>query len=915
MGRIGAISRVLLVIIFSTAALTACGGGSSGGDSGSSGTAGDGSVPDNPPPLVSPDYNGATAAVDIRESNAVILGMEMMTMVQNIAALAYDVPEPPSGEQTINRTQSGPDGGQAIIQGQINANGAGWVTIDYQDYQGSASGTSFTYNGEIQIRYDPRSPAYYRSPATVDLAGFTISTSAGSQTFTGTITKSSTVVGGTSKTKYTTDFAIFDHSLNASLKADYQIEEGLSDVMISGKLFDSRVGYITVATSQPMQFGNFDGLQTPKGGGSVRLSGPDSNVAILAGLNHYFGSIGIDSDGDGVADESTRIDWQIFGPDTTPTPSGTPEADVVSQGVAGIGETVKLDGRYSHSSNGDLVHFNWKLIAAPAGSAAELSDHYNAVATFIPDVAGDYLFRLEASGAAGSGRDAVVVQAYPADAVPSSEDSVPEVGPDRGARMGTRVALDGRASIDKSVHGVQWNWELHGPPDSQAVLNDKNVAQPTFTPDVAGYYAASLGLSGCCTSNLSHVVINVGGPVHFDPAVEISPNLDATYVALGDLNNDGLPDLAIGEWLAPSSVAIIYGRGNGHFSAPVDTSVGNGVRQIAVKDINGDGLADLITLPNEAGIDYRLQQPDGSLAPLVHIDDTSGASGCSAHVEIAKLFGATRNSVVTEGCSNYVEIYPPVAGGAIGAPVSVDIGATNYYGLAVADVTGDGIADLVTTIDYPSDALWVSAGRSDGTFSPAVVADSIDRLGGRMMIGDMNGDGRNDVVLPGNHSFEILFQQSGGSIGADRTWTTTRAAGRPAIGDINGDGLLDLVVGEQYFDRVKGLPRDETGLFIQGADGSLSREYLYPDFISNEDNKIIADLNGDGLADILTFGTLDDSDLMVKFGDPVENGPVQSTLKAQTLQVQSLEPGPKNLQALAQEMHGMPSPLHFRLSG
>ncbi|HET7306744.1 MAG TPA: FG-GAP-like repeat-containing protein [Gammaproteobacteria bacterium] len=833
--------------------------------------------------MASPYYDGATGQVNIDESHAGILAVETMIMAENIVALAYDAPALPAGEQTINQTNPGPDGGKVILSGEVKADGAGWITADYQNYKSSDNGTSFTYDGTIQISYGASSAQ--GQPIMFDLPGLTISTAAGSQTFTGNITKtkSAGLTAGTAKTNYVTDFAVFDHTLNASLKADYNIEaDGPPiSVTISGKLFDSRIGYVTVTTPEPMPFNTFDGTQTPSGGGSIALAGSGSDTAILAALNHYFGAVGLDTDGDGLADESTRVDWQAFDLDTTPTPSGAPAANAVSHMVAELGKTVKLDGRYSYTPNGNLVHFNWQLISAPAGSTAMLSNRNEAVATFVPDVAGDYLFRLEVSGSAGSSNDALVVQASPTDVSDTSEDTVPEAGPDTIATTGAKVALDGRASIGTNM-GLDWSWDLYTPPGSQAALDNVNSAQPGFTPDVPGYYSAALSVTGCCSLDRSHVIINAGGPVHFDPAVDISPNLDTDAAAVGDLNNDGLPDIAMG---GSNGLVIIYGRGNGHLSAPVVMPATSTADQVAIKDINGDGLADLVTAPY-AGIDYRLQQPDGTLAPDVHIDDPDG---CSGHMVIARLFGATRNSLVRENCSRYIQIFPPVTGGTLGAPVTVDSGALSYSGLAVGDVTGDGIADLVVTASATSYELLVSAGQAGGTFAPAVSYPT-SQTAKRIMIADLNGDGRNDVVLFNGYSIDIVLQQSGGTMTDEKTLATTGSVGVPVIADVNGDGRADLIVGEQYSDPVNGTSRDETGLFIQGADGSLSREYLYPDFISGEENKIIVDLNGDGRADILTYGRV--AALNVMYGDPPGSEQVQ------TLQTQALEHSPTKSSAL-----------------
>jgi hypothetical protein len=65
------------------------------------------------------------------------------------------------------------------------------------------------------------------------------------------------------------------------------------------------------------------------------------------------------------------------------------------------------------------------------------------------------------------------------------------------------------------------------------------------------------------------------------------------YVAVGDFNGDGLPDLAVanqGIQGSASTVSILLGNGDGTFQKATNNRVGNGNSSVAVTDLNGDGF-------------------------------------------------------------------------------------------------------------------------------------------------------------------------------------------------------------------------------------------------------------------------------------------------------------------------------------
>jgi Calx-beta domain/FG-GAP-like repeat len=114
--------------------------------------------------------------------------------------------------------------------------------------------------------------------------------------------------------------------------------------------------------------------------------------------------------------------------------------------------------------------------------------------------------------------------------------------------------------------------------------------------------------------------------------------------------------------------------------------------------------------------------------------------------------------------------------------------------MAVGDFDGDGNADLAVassewTEYYVYSMIEVFPGRGDGSFDPARAAFVSDQhaIWG-IAAGDVNGDGRSDLVLNGSE-FSLLGNADGSFTGSDQSAFIPS----PAPPDMNGDGTTDVV--------------------------------------------------------------------------------------------------------------------------
>lgn len=102
----------------------------------------------------------------------------------------------------------------------------------------------------------------------------------------------------------------------------------------------------------------------------------------------------------------------------------------------------------------------------------------------------------------------------------------------------------------------------------------------------------------------NHSVTSTGGSVSvclgsqdstFQPTRYFPAGQGTVFVAVGDFNLDGIPDLAVADSGGPSTggVAILLGNGDGTFQRPAFYSAGLHPAAIAVADFNRDGNPDL----------------------------------------------------------------------------------------------------------------------------------------------------------------------------------------------------------------------------------------------------------------------------------------------------------------------------------
>jgi hypothetical protein len=245
-------------------------------------------------------------------------------------------------------------------------------------------------------------------------------------------------------------------------------------------------------------------------------------------------------------------------------------------------------------------------------------------------------------------------------------------------------------------------------------------------------------------------------------------------------------------------------------------------------DINGDGFTDLIKF--QAGTtrtDVYLGDDDGGFGS----DTNSGkmeASNTAGNIHFGDIDGDGKADcvVANQGGSGYLtaRTYLGDSGGDLNYEDLVDLNKNTSEGMTqLADVTGDGLADL---IEFPfpravgASYAQVHVADGTGTFSSSTLDSQLCEANdpGRVFMADVNGDGLADIIQTDAQSHLVYVHLADGQGYFDTCSTPTNLGhatdpGTVLFGDINGDGLSDLILAPSLSDSVYTFFADGNGGF------------------------------------------------------------------------------------------------------
>jgi len=290
----------------------------------------------------------------------------------------------------------------------------------------------------------------------------------------------------------------------------------------------------------------------------------------------------------------------------------------------------------------------------------------------------------------------------------------------------------------------------------------------------------------------------------FAPPVSVADGVEPLYLASADLNGDGLPDVVSASY-DDGSLAVFFNDKNspGTLNAPLVLS-SPGASQVAIGDMNHDGLPDLVSA--DYGVSLFVQTSPGTFAAPISL-----YSGGANWVAVGDLNGDGAPDVaLTDDVGVKVLLHTGAATSTtFAAPVNVftQTANANVIGaniIAIADVNGDGANDLVITDPGPTGGMAPTVNillqnpAGLGTFlAPVSYPIATLDLSQSIVVKDVDGDGRPDIVIGGQQTVTVLLQtRAPAAPGTFMAATVYPAPGayEIAVADVNGDGKPDIVV-------------------------------------------------------------------------------------------------------------------------
>lgn len=365
-------------------------------------------------------------------------------------------------------------------------------------------------------------------------------------------------------------------------------------------------------------------------------------------------------------------------------------------------------------------------------------------------------------------------------------------------------------------------------------------------------------------------------------------------LTLGDIDGDGNVDLLTPDSQS-SSIALFLGNGDGSFGSRLSTPTSTAPTALVSGDINGDGQLDLVSVngASNGGGGYGSDAINGTASLSILIGNGDGsfttatelqANRTPETIQLADLNGDGQLDILTgNGFDSTLSVWVGNGDGSFQNSTSYEI-QRSAERLTLADVNQDGSLDvLINSGNYdlfssqpafrPDRDITLILGNGDGTFAATVATDDPNPPGGptafatfaavqatspitisgieaeSLHLVDMDQDGILDLVNTNSiRNVASIYRGNGDGTFVMDGFSVGSNPQSLALADVNGDGIADSISGN-------GTGADsQVTVQLGNGDGTFAMAANYAVGRLPQDIQI-ADVNGDGVVDILTANT------------------------------------------------------------
>jgi hypothetical protein len=323
-------------------------------------------------------------------------------------------------------------------------------------------------------------------------------------------------------------------------------------------------------------------------------------------------------------------------------------------------------------------------------------------------------------------------------------------------------------------------------------------------------------------------------------------NSETRSIAVGDFNHDGKPDLAVVSSCCPiGGVSILLGNGDGTFRPPVDYAAGVQPFSIVAVDLNHDGNLDLAIADSRSQYFYiLLGNGDGTF------EKASRGPGLPRNPEMIQAGDFNGDGIPDIVTASYGVISLTLGNGDGTFQPPIDIPPpTAVESIGVGDFNGDGNLDLAEAGTFGSESgVTILLGKGDGTFDDGNTYPT-DTSPESIAIADLNADHNLDLAIANSEggSIDVLLGNGDGTFESPAPYAIPFCVW-VTVADVNGDGKADLVTAADY-DLAHNI--SGAGILLGNGDGTFQDPIYYQGNSYATSNVVVSDFNGDGKADLV----------------------------------------------------------------
>ncbi len=289
-------------------------------------------------------------------------------------------------------------------------------------------------------------------------------------------------------------------------------------------------------------------------------------------------------------------------------------------------------------------------------------------------------------------------------------------------------------------------------------------------------------------------VASVASIIATAPSHEITVGVPPALFGVGDLNGDQQPDVVVAD--RANDALLVYMCAGGGFHTPQSLALSGSPRALFLTDLNGDGHNDILVASSRRL--HIFQNKGGLGAESIHGNNNLLARGVRS---------LSRGSLVEGGSDllagpvllRWQPTRERFQNGYFRGPVAND----NSFGI-LGDLDNSGIDEAVFAVQGDQ-VIRIYYGP---IINPSVHVEELSNfvelktpfVGTSLAIGDVNGDGRPDIVVSGRGGVAVFLQDSptGFRDGVEASVILQGPGGEVALADLDGDGTQEWIVGDLF---------------------------------------------------------------------------------------------------------------------